>query len=145
MIADTNWNRVSEARLANIPVHFGEVRSEEAHHSIDFNRFSTMIASRDNDAYNALVCTDFGPELGRSHAFQIIQEDVKSDRHALSFTLGGRPLTKPAHPIGNCKHSRSRDGNFRLRRCRMILTTTPIWQIGMIKQLSFCGLNHRER
>ncbi len=95
MIADTNWNRVSEARLANIPVHFGEVLSEEAHHSIDFNQFSTMIAARDNDAYNALVCTDFGPEFGRSHVFQIIQEDVKSHRHALNFTLGGRPLTKP--------------------------------------------------
>ena len=30
-----------------------------------------MVAATDNDAYNALVCTDFGAEIGRSEVFQI--------------------------------------------------------------------------
>jgi NhaP-type Na+/H+ or K+/H+ antiporter len=93
MLADQNWNHLAEARLANIPVYFGEVLSEAAHHSIDPKRFSNLIATGDNDAYNALVCTDFGPELGRSHVFQIGRVDEKA-RQALSFTLGGRSLTK---------------------------------------------------
>lgn len=93
MLADQNWNHLAEARLANIPVYFGEVLSEAAHHSIDPKRFSNLIATGDNDAYNALVCTDFGPELGRSHVYQIGRIDEKA-RQALSFTLGGRPLTK---------------------------------------------------
>jgi NhaP-type Na+/H+ or K+/H+ antiporter len=93
MLADQNWNHLAEARLANIPVYFGEVLSEAAHHSIDPKRFSNLIATGDNDAYNALVCTDFGPELGRSHVFQIGRVDEKA-RQALSFTLGGRSLTR---------------------------------------------------
>lgn len=93
MLADQNWNHLAEARLANIPVYFGEVLSESAHHSIDPKRFSNLIATGDNDAYNALVCTDFGPELGRSHVYQIGRADDKA-RQALSFTLGGRSLTK---------------------------------------------------
>ncbi|MEM5495308.1 sodium:proton antiporter [Hoeflea sp. AS16] len=97
MLADQNWNHLAEARLANIPVYFGEVLSESAHHSIDPKRFSNLIATGDNDAYNALVCTDFGPELGRSHVYQIGRVDEKA-RQALSFTLGGRSLTK--EPVG---------------------------------------------
>ncbi|MCY0095987.1 cation:proton antiporter [Hoeflea ulvae] len=97
MLADQNWNHLAEARLANIPVYFGEVLSESAHHSIDPKRFSNLIATGDNDAYNALVCTDFGPELGRSHVYQIGRADEKA-RQALSFTLGGRSLTK--EPVG---------------------------------------------
>jgi len=93
MLADQNWNHLAEARLTSIPVYFGEVLSESAHHSIDPKSFSNLIATGDNDAYNALVCTDFGPELGRSHVFQIGRIDEKA-RQALSFTLGGRSLTK---------------------------------------------------
>lgn len=92
MLADPNWNHLAEARLANIPVYFGEVLSEQAHHAIDPKRFSWLIAGSDNDAYNALVCTDFGPELGRSHVFQIGRIDEKA-RQSLNFTLGGRSLT----------------------------------------------------
>ncbi|MEX3010070.1 cation:proton antiporter [Hoeflea sp. TYP-13] len=92
MIADRNWNHISDARLANVPVYFGEVLSEEAHHAIDFNRFSYLIAAGDNDAHNALVCTDFGLEFGRSHVFQLAPAKSESERHALNFTLGGRPL-----------------------------------------------------
>ncbi|EDQ32378.1 NhaP-type Na+/H+ and K+/H+ antiporter [Hoeflea phototrophica DFL-43] len=93
MLADQNWNHLAEARLGSIPVYFGEVLSESAHHAIDPKRFSSLIATSDNDAYNALVCTDFGPELGRNHVFQIGRIDEKA-RQSLNFTLGGRPLTK---------------------------------------------------
>lgn len=93
LLADQNWNHLTEARLASIPVYFGEVLSESAHHAIDPKSFSSLIATGDNDAYNALVCTDFGPELGRSNVFQIGRIDEKA-RQALNFTLGGRSLTK---------------------------------------------------
>ncbi|WP_299860896.1 sodium:proton antiporter [uncultured Hoeflea sp.] len=96
LLADQNWNHLIEARLANIPVYFGEVLSESAHHAIDPKRFSSLIATSDNDSYNALVCTDFGPELGRNHVFQIGRGDEKA-RQALNFTLGGRALT--ADPV----------------------------------------------
>lgn len=94
MIADPNWNHIAEARLSEIPVFYGDILSEEAHHSIDPKRFSTLIAVTDNDAYNSLVCTDFAPELGRSHVYQLGRGADQSKRMSLNFTLGGRPLTE---------------------------------------------------
>ncbi|MBO0663439.1 cation:proton antiporter [Jiella sp. MQZ9-1] len=99
VIADANWSHVSEARLAEVDVWFGEILSEEAHHSLDLSRFDHMIAATDNDAYNALVCTDFGAEIGRSEVFQVGStssgQQTSGARHAMHFTLGGMPLFKP--------------------------------------------------
>ena len=92
MIADSNWQKAREARLRDIPVYYGEILSEAAHHTIEFNRFSHLIAATDNDAYNALVCTEFAPEMGRSQVFQIGRTGADSERKALAFTIGGRQL-----------------------------------------------------
>jgi NhaP-type Na+/H+ or K+/H+ antiporter len=93
-IADPNWNHLSDARQSGIDTHFGEPLSEHAHHHLDIGRFNAMIAATDNDAYNALVCTDFGPELGRNNVYETGVRD-QSERRALNFTIGGRQLFKP--------------------------------------------------
>jgi NhaP-type Na+/H+ or K+/H+ antiporter len=93
LIADSEWGRIREARLADIPVYFGEVLSEDAHYAIDVRRFSTVIAATTNDAYNTLVCTDLGPEVGRTNVFEVPNTPERTERKSLSFTLGGRPLT----------------------------------------------------
>jgi len=95
MIADSNWNHISSARLANIPVYYGEVLSEAAHHDIIFNRYSHVVAATDNDAYNSLVCSEFGPEMGRGNVYQVGTFREESKRQALSFTIGGQPIFKP--------------------------------------------------
>lgn len=94
VIADRNWNRLKDARLADVPVYYGEILSEAAEHHIDFNRFGYLVAASDNDAYNALICTDFGPELGRGNVFQIGRRSGKErgERGDLAVTLGGRDL-----------------------------------------------------
>ena len=95
IVVDNNWNHIRAARLADVPVHFGEILSEAAHHDLELNRYSHLIAATDNDAYNSLVCTEFGPELGRDNVFQIGQFRDERERNALTFTLGGRPLFDP--------------------------------------------------
>ncbi|MEQ8399512.1 MAG: sodium:proton antiporter [Roseitalea porphyridii] len=94
-ISDPNWNHLSDARFAGIPVHYGEILSEHAHHHLDLNRYGALLAASDNDAYNALVCTDFGPDIGRTNIFQIGDMKQQSERQAMSFTLGGRQLFEP--------------------------------------------------
>ncbi|MFD0916251.1 cation:proton antiporter [Pseudahrensia aquimaris] len=96
LVADRNRNRVRDIQLADIPVHYGEILSESAHHSIQWSRFSHLIAASDNDAYNALVCSEFGPEIGRSHVYQIGKKEDKGERQSLNFTVGGRRLLDPA-------------------------------------------------
>lgn len=90
MIADRNFGHLKEARLADIPVYYGQILSEAAEHAIEFHRFGYLLAATDNESYNALICTDFGPELGRGNVFQIDRAEAPSERHELAVTLGGR-------------------------------------------------------
>ena len=103
LIADSNWNHLRRARLSDIPVHFGEILSESTHHEVTLNRYTHLIAATDNDSYNALVCTEFGPEMGRSNVFQIGATLDSKDRQALSFTLGGRRLFDPGISLSDLR------------------------------------------
>ena len=105
MIADASWQRIREARLLDIPVYYGEVLSESAHHTIEFNRFSHLLAATENDAYNALVCTEFAPEMGRSNVFQIGSTARDSERKALAFTIGGRQFFKEPTDVAELRRS----------------------------------------
>ncbi|TCD15224.1 cation:proton antiporter [Oricola cellulosilytica] len=94
-IADPNWNHLSEARQAGIETHFGEPLSEHAHHNLNIGRFGALVAATDNDAYNALICTDFGPEIGRNNVYQIGDTSEQSERRSLNFTIGGKQFFQP--------------------------------------------------
>jgi NhaP-type Na+/H+ or K+/H+ antiporter len=76
LVADSSWHRLRSARLAGVPVWFGELLSEEAEVSLETGGLSTLLAATGNDAYNALVCAHFAPELGRQSVFQLAAEAV---------------------------------------------------------------------
>ncbi|MGB7285624.1 MAG: sodium:proton antiporter [Salaquimonas sp.] len=109
MIADENWNHLRHARSKNLPTFFGDVLSEHAHHEINLNVWGSVITATDNDAYNALVCTEFGPEIGRNRVFQIGDRGGENHKRELHFTVGGRSLTKPGHDYSEL-NERLRDG-----------------------------------
>ena len=90
MIADRNWFRLRAAREAGLQVYHGEILSEAAEHSLDLSLYGTVLAATDNDGYNALVGTDFGPEFGRSQVFQVGRSDEAEGKVALPATIGGR-------------------------------------------------------
>ncbi|HEX2020284.1 MAG TPA: sodium:proton antiporter [Aurantimonas sp.] len=115
LIADANWSRASQARLAEIDVWYGEVLSEAAHHNLNLSRFDYLLAASDNDAYNALVCTDFGPEIGRTDVFQI-GKIAESDRRSLNFTIGGQPLFQPAKGFAELRDLLVDGWNFQATR-----------------------------
>lgn len=90
-IADSSWQRLRPARQLEIPLYFGEILSEVTEHHLDFNRFGAVLALSPNESYNALVCTDLGPELGRAQVYQAGERRGREDdRHGLSFALRGR-------------------------------------------------------
>jgi NhaP-type Na+/H+ or K+/H+ antiporter len=90
IMADRNYLRLREARLLEIPVFHGEILSEAAEHTIDLNLYGTLLAATDNDAYNALICTDFGPEFGRQNVYQVGRAEAGEGNKDLPPTLGGR-------------------------------------------------------
>jgi len=93
LIADTNWRRLRAARLDGHNTYFGEVLSENADYSLDHSQFNHIISATPNDAYNALVSVEFGPELGRNRVFQIMNNDGETEDESIAFTSRGRTLT----------------------------------------------------
>lgn len=94
LVADTNWRRLRGARLDGHATFFGEVLSENADYRLDHSAFNHLIAATPNDAYNALVCVEFAPELGRHRVFQVAGQDKEdSDSDGIAFTSRGRTLS----------------------------------------------------
>lgn len=71
LLADTSWHNLREARLAGIPVFYGEILSEFAEESVELAHVRTVLAATRNDAYNALVCTALAPEIGQRNVLQL--------------------------------------------------------------------------
>lgn len=91
LLVDTSWHRLREARLAGIPVYYGELLSENAEQSLELHDVGTLLALTSNDAYNALVCTAFANELGRNKIYQLpIYAADDDDPRALARTVRGQ-------------------------------------------------------
>jgi len=94
LVADTNWRRLRGARLEGFSTFYGEVLSENADYRLDHSAFNHLIAATPNDAYNALVCVEFAPELGRHRVFQVSGQDKEDkDGDTIAFTSRGRTLS----------------------------------------------------
>lgn len=94
LVADTNWRRLRGARLEGHATFYGEVLSENADYSLDHSAFNHLIAATPNDAYNALVCVEFAPELGRHRVFQVSGQDgADESEDSIAFTSRGRMLS----------------------------------------------------
>ncbi|HEX7048061.1 MAG TPA: sodium:proton antiporter [Gammaproteobacteria bacterium] len=91
LLVDTSWHRLREARLAGIPVFYGELLSENAERSLELSDVGTLLALTSNDAYNALVCTGFAGELDRAQVYQLpIYAADDDDPRALAKTMRGQ-------------------------------------------------------
>lgn len=71
LLVDSSWHRLRPARLAGLPIYFGQLVSESADETFDVSSMGYIFAATDNDAYNALVCTRFANEFERKHVFQL--------------------------------------------------------------------------
>lgn len=92
LVADSSWHNLRPARLAGVPVFYGEILSEFAEESVELAHVRTVLAATSNDAYNALVCSHLAPEIGQSQVFQL--------------PMGGSDLDDPK------SMSRTRRGNI---------------------------------
>jgi hypothetical protein len=85
LLADSSWHNLRPARLAGVPVFYGEILSEFAEESVEIAHIRTMLVATSNDAYNALVCTAIAPEIGRQKSLQLAMgSGAEEDPKALS-------------------------------------------------------------
>jgi hypothetical protein len=80
LVADNSWHRLRPARLAGVPVYFGELLSEQAETSLELGEMGSLLATTSNDAYNALLCAHYAAELGRHRVYQLPAEEVAEHR-----------------------------------------------------------------
>ncbi|MGE3928465.1 MAG: NAD-binding protein [Lautropia sp.] len=70
-ITDGVWAHLKDARMAGVPIHYGEILSAESDHTLDVQDLSHLLSATENDFYNALVCKAKGRQFGHHKAFQL--------------------------------------------------------------------------
>lgn len=91
-IADTSWERLSAPRQAGIPTYHGEVLAESTEERLDITQFQVLVATSQNEAYNALVCNEFAPNFGRDSVYQLGGMGDNDDHRRLPEALQGRAM-----------------------------------------------------
>ncbi len=92
MIVDASWQRLKPARSLGLPTYHGEILNEATEHNLDLTPFQSLVAATDNEAYNALVCSEFAPEIGTDKVYQLGEGADEDDPRALPASLRGRAL-----------------------------------------------------
>lgn len=77
LVVDNVWHRLRTPRLAGVPVFYGEILSDKTEATLELTDVGMLLATTPNDAYNALVCASFAPELGRGNVFQLPMHDAE--------------------------------------------------------------------
>lgn len=91
LLVDSSWHRLRGARLAGVPVYYGELLSENAGQSLELHDVGTLLALTSNDAYNALICTAFANDVGRNQIYQLPMYSADDDDpRALARTVRGQ-------------------------------------------------------
>ncbi|WP_260929702.1 cation:proton antiporter [Novosphingobium sp. 9] len=115
-LCDTSWQRLASARQAGIPTYHGEILSEATHERLDLGQFLALAAVSNNEAYNALICNEFAPEMGRDNVYQLGDASDEEDHRALPESLRGRALFAAGHGVEDI-FRREREGwSFRKTR-----------------------------
>ncbi|MGB3722508.1 MAG: sodium:proton antiporter [Pacificimonas sp.] len=74
-LADSSFLMLRRARQKGIKTHHGEALEAIHEDHLDIFGHQAVIAATDNDAYNALISAELGPEIGRNAVFQLGNED----------------------------------------------------------------------
>ena len=98
IVIDTSWENLQFARNEGVPFYHGEILSEQTEYNLDTIPYDYLIAATDFDSYNALVCTTFMPEYGRTNVFKINPYLEKRNSNAnIVDRVGGRILFTNKH------------------------------------------------
>lgn len=116
MIADTSWQRLSAARQAGIEAYHGEVLAETTDERLDLTQFQVLVATTENEAYNALVCSEFAHKVGRDSVYQLGGSGDDEDRRSLPEALRGRAMFTAGHGVEDISRREVAGWTFRKTR-----------------------------
>ena len=93
-VADRSKTALRTAAKRGLATYRGDILDEVTEDHIDLADFQQLIAGTDNDAYNALICADLGPEVGFESVTQMGVEQAAAPGHHYGRILlrGGTSL-----------------------------------------------------
>ncbi len=97
LIIEKSWAGLVHARKLGLNSYVGDILSEQIEYSLDLTPYRYMLAMTKVDVYNAHVCADFEPDLGRQQLFQTAFH-VGNEQDILKLK-GGQSLFSPATSI----------------------------------------------
>ncbi len=94
LLVDSNWDKVSAAKLDGLPVVYASILSEAALNEIDTSRIGRLLALTSNDEVNSLAALRFTDMFERANVFQLPLQNAEKRRHDVSLEqhLVGRSL-----------------------------------------------------
>ncbi|WP_433911108.1 cation:proton antiporter [Sphingomonas yabuuchiae] len=116
MIADTSWQRLSAARQAGIETYHGEILAETTEERLDLTQFQVLVATTENEAYNALVCSEFAHDIGRDSVYQLGGSGDDEDHRSLPEALRGRAMFTAGHGVEEILRREAAGWTFRKTR-----------------------------
>ncbi len=92
LVVSDSWKSLQQGRLQGVPIHYGEILSENFEESLDLADMGYLLATTGNHAYNSLVCSFFIQHFGRNRVFQIATSEKKIEKKQLSSSFRGKVL-----------------------------------------------------
>lgn len=88
LLTDNNWSNISQARMAGLPAHYGNVLSETLPSKLDLTGLGRLIALTPNDNVNSLSAMQFADDFESKRIYQLPPQDEKR----ASESVGGRAI-----------------------------------------------------
>lgn len=88
-LADQSRRALAPGRQAGLETWQGDILNEVTEDRLDLSAFQQLIAATDNPAYNALICSDLGPEMGFQSVSQVGVDAERPPLHDRGRVLFG--------------------------------------------------------
>ncbi len=115
ILADTNWQNVTEARFANLDTYYGNILGDYALDEMNLDGIGYFLAMTPNDEVNSLATLRFSSIVGRARSYQLAPETT-TRRDEISGQLNGRILFDKQLTDRQIKALRSRGARFHTTR-----------------------------
>ncbi len=94
VVADTNWENVSAARMEGLNAFYGNPVSDHADIHLDLAGLGHLLAASGRSAYDILACVHFTPDFGARNVYElrVTSGATVAGRHLPGVRHRGRPL-----------------------------------------------------
>lgn len=91
-LADTNWDAVQEARMAGLPVYYGNPLSEHAAQHLELTGIGHLLPLSPYRELNNLAALHFEHILGHGRVFRLAEDEPRSARRHREQAIAHLPL-----------------------------------------------------